>query len=317
MGSDEARKRDVFTALQRLLGDERVLALERRPAKRWTSFALEELDVTLAGGGTLQLLLKELGRGALDERAVAAKPDFLSDPLREIEVYESLLAPARLGTPKLYGAVVDPAVDRYWLFIERVQGVELRDVGDLAIWKDAARWLANMHHRMVAARSPRLIRYDADFYRLWLKRARTIAGDPTLEAIAPSYERVVGRLLSLPQGLLHGEYYAMNVLVRDGDERRISPVDWEMAGLGPGLVDLAALTSGSWSDEERTEISLAYLEALPERPTEWDFLESLDCCRLHVALQWLGWSPNWSPPPEHRNDWLAEARQAGERLGLI
>ena len=30
-------------------------------------------------------------------------------------------------------------------------------------------------------------------------------------------------------------------------------------------------------------------------------------CRLHLALQWLGWSPDWRPPPEHAHDWLGEA----------
>ena len=28
---------------------------------------------------------------------------------------------------------------------------------------------------------------------------------------------------------------------------------------------------------------------------------------LLVALQWLGWSDDWTPPPEHRHDWLSEA----------
>jgi len=36
----------------------------------------------------------------------------------------------------------------------------------------------------------------------------------------------------------------------------------------------------------------------------------------HLALQWLGWSADWTPPPEHARDWLVEALAAAERLGL-
>ena len=35
-----------------------------------------------------------------------------------------------------------------------------------------------------------------------------------------------------------------------------------MASLAPGLVDLAALTTGDWSDRERAAIEDAYREAL-------------------------------------------------------
>lgn len=42
----------------------------------------------------------------------------------------------------------------------------------------------------------------------------------------------------------------------------------------------------------------------------------LDRCRLHLALRSLGWSPAWSPPPEHARDWLAEALELAERLDL-
>ena len=32
--------------------------------------------------------------------------------------------------------------------------------------------------------------------------------------------------------------------------------------------------------------------------------------------QWLGWSPSWSPPPEHAHDWLNEALTLAEKLSL-
>jgi hypothetical protein len=41
---------------------------------------------------------------------------------------------------------------------------------------------------------------------------------------------------------------------------------------------------------------------------------ALEDARLLVAVQWLGWSDGWRPPPEHAHDWLADALDAAERL---
>jgi aminoglycoside phosphotransferase (APT) family kinase protein len=119
--------------------------------------------------------------------------------------------------------------------------------------------------------------------------------------------------------LIHGEFYASNVLVQTGEEKRVCAVDWEMAAFGPGLTDLAALTAGSWTDGQRTAIALAYHDALSSTDTSWrpsvqEFLDALDCCRLQAALQWLGWASNWTPPPEHRHDWLGDVLQVISRL---
>ncbi len=47
-----------------------------------------------------------------------------------------------------------------------------------------------------------------------------------------------------------------------------------------------------------------------------EFLTALDYCRLHLAVQWSGWSSGWSPPAEHVQDWLGEALSLAEKLGL-
>jgi hypothetical protein len=131
----------------------------------------------------------------------------------------------------------------------------------------------------------------------------------------------VERLLDLPVTLIHGEFYASNVLVQQTPMAlRVCPVDWEMAAVAPGLMDLAALTAGQWAGTERTALALAYHDALAREglpsPPIADFLTALDFCRLHVAVQWLGWSPDWLPPAEHRQDWLGEALRLAQRLGL-
>ena len=308
-----------------------VIALAHRPSAYRTSSPLEELDAWLDDGTELRLVLKDLGPRALSPAARAAKPAFLIDPLREIEVYRDLLAPAALGTPTFYGASVEPESDRYWLLLERVAGLELYQVGELAPWQAAARWLAGLHARFGAderldrAAGGRLIRYDAEYYRRWLVRANAFAerGDGArrrqIRWLAGRYGRVVELLTSLPTTLLHGELYASNVLVHDAEAgTRVAPVDWEMAAVGPGLVDLAALAAGGWASDERAALARAYYEAQPPpRTWAWDhFLRVLDHCRLHLAVQWLGWSSDWSPPREHAQDWLGEALHLAEYLDM-
>ncbi len=313
---------EIRAQLERTL-EARVTALERRPSAYRTSSALDELDVHLDDGTDLALLVKELGRSALSEDAREAKPELLYDPLREIEVYDRLLARAGVGTATCYAAVADPAKERYWLVLERVRGVELYQVGRRATWEHAARELARLHERLAGREGQvsRLVRHDAELLRLWPRRAADFAtaARPELERIAGQYEPIVQRILDLPAGVIHGEFYASNVLVDDAyAPQRVCPVDWEVAGLGPGLLDLAALVSGGWTTEDRDAIAAAYLDALPAatRPRPAAFRGGLDACRLHLALQWLGWSASWSPPPEHASDWLSDALELSRKIGL-
>jgi phosphotransferase family enzyme len=328
---------DLRAALERALGGRsgasgRITRLERSPCIFGSSFTLEEVEVELDDSTRLDLMFKDLGRSGLSERARAAKPEFLYNPLREIEAYRSILAPAELGTPGFYGSEVDPAQDRYWLFIENVRGVALWQIGELEVWEQVARWAGGLHSRFAGRDLPGaepLLRYDADLYRLWLRRAlefadRWEARQPgrarrTIEWLAERYEPVVERLAALPVTFIHGELYASNVLVvqRDGGTR-VCPIDWETAAAGPGLIDLAALTMG-WDAPQRAALATAYREAhgnhegLPGGET---FLETLDCARLHLAVQWLGWAPDWRPPRSHRRDWVGEALAIAEELGL-
>lgn len=315
----------------------RIHVLEHRPSAYRSSFALEEIDVTLDSGELLRLVLKDLGSRGLLEAARLAKPRFLRDPLREIEFYRHVLAPRpHLRTAHVYGAVVDPSRDRYWLLLERVPGVELYQVGDVEVWRGVARWLARMHAELAplaagpaVAGTARAVRYDAGYLRRWITRARSFVCDGVaavpralrlgMDRLASRYERVVERLAAMPVTVIHGEFYASNVLVQgEGRLGRVCPVDWETVALAPGLIDLAALVAGSWTDSQRRELALTYHATLhgARQEDEVEFLEQLAYCRLHQAVQWLGWSSRWSPPAEHAHDWLGEAVGLAETLGL-
>jgi Ser/Thr protein kinase RdoA (MazF antagonist) len=336
-------------AVEGMLGEHfgrqvRVAHFERRPFAYQTSSAIDWIDVTLDDGTRLDLLLKDLSRAALQKTALRTKPDFLHEPLREIEVYRTVLVEGPPGPALSYGAAVDADEDRYWLLLERVGGRELYQIGERPLWHAAAQWLARMHCQLagrvdeIQRRAP-LLHHDADFYRVWLTRAiefETRKAQPRprrWQRLVDRYDLVIERLVALPKTFIHGEFYASNVLVEESSnphpaapegsetERvRVCPVDWEMAAVGPGLMDMAALTAGRWTDEDRTALLNAYLHGLEQYSNECcsltDLQRDLDFCRLQMAVQWLGWSPDWTPPAEHTHDWLAEAMELAEKVEL-
>ena len=97
------------------------------------------------------------------------------------------------------------------------------------------------------------------------------------------------------------------------DEREVAAAQHHLAG--PGVLDLAALTLGLVEDEA-TALVETYRLAREEPPDAEELGFELDCARLHLAIQWLGWSPDWTPPPEHARDWHAELPRLLERVGL-
>jgi Ser/Thr protein kinase RdoA (MazF antagonist) len=266
----------------------------RRPWAYASSLPMERIDLD----GAPSLLFKDLSSSASLPR-----PAFLVDRRREITAYTEVLGELAVDAPACRASVIDE--ERAWLFLELIDGTPLWQSGALEVWEEAARRLAALH----ASPPPRragLLRYDAEHLGRRLALAGSLPGDIT--------GRVAERLARLPAVPIHGEFYPSNVLVqREAGRMRIRPVDWETFGTGPGALDLAALTAGSWDAAARTRIERAYGEACPPelRPTATD----LDDARLVMAAQMLGWSADWAPPPEHRQDWERIAAELRDRVG--
>ena len=127
-----------------------IVGLERRPSAYRSSFPLEEMQVWLGDGTAVEIIFKDLSRQSLSEAVRQAKPDFLHDPLREIETYRSLLAGGQIGTAHCFGVIADDGLGRFWLFLEKVAGDELYKIGDFSTWEYVARWLAGMHQKFAA-----------------------------------------------------------------------------------------------------------------------------------------------------------------------
>jgi hypothetical protein len=316
---------EIEHALAAHIGGRRITRIERVPSAGRSSFFVDDVDVSLDDGTTLELVAKAADRNSMSPEGRAAKPFFLWNAERERACYETVLSPAGIETARYVGSCASIAGARY-LLLERVHGVPLWQRGDLLAWREAARWLARLHVRVGAARAlgsaagPHLLRYTRHFYECWIERARQYRADPALEAVAARYPLVVGRLLAEPMTFIHGDFYAANVLITPGGQTGrpgVRPIDWEMASIGPAAIDLACLLAGRWTDDERDDLTGAYWQEhirlgrlLPSRD---EFRKTLDYCLIHLSVRNLGWSRHWTPPPEHAQDWLREAQRLCEK----
>ena len=321
--------RELLDFLRAQAGEAALVPGSRRPYRYATCAPLEMLRVRTPAGER-SLIFKDLSRERLLGDAPVAKPVERHEPARELEVYRHILAPAGIG-PRCYAVGMTEDFPRPWLLIEKVAGPVLWQVGELEVWEQVAEWMGRLHARYATHASElldansRLLAFSESWFLLWCERARSaLAGSddergPKLRAALERYSGVAAELVALPRTFVHGELYPANVLVvREPGPLRVCPIDWEMSGIGPGLLDIAALSSG-WEASARDALVAAYNaglageagSALPEASED-----DLSRCRLHLALQWIGWARDWQPPPEHDHDWVDEALEQARHLGL-
>jgi aminoglycoside phosphotransferase (APT) family kinase protein len=290
--------------LGRLCG-EPLEILDLRPHPLQSSCPLTIVSLRY-GSGSRRLLLKDLGR-----RSPSAGPRFLYDPYREIAAYRWL--GRRLGVPGFLGAHVERERGICWLFCEHVEGVPLWQSNSRERWCEAAELLAELHELRSEDTRTCWMRYDERYFAWWMPRAQAFSPESGMGRLRGAHAAAVARLLRAPAVTLHGDYYPSNVLVAERPGSPICPLDFELAGIGPAALDLAALCTGlphAIADE--------LLEAYRSRRSDAEAREELDellvCARLHLAIRWLGWTPTHRPPSHQRFDWTAEAHRAAEEL---
>lgn len=331
LANSDAIRVVLESSLARLRGPRpHIERLARRQYEYWSSCMLEELLVQLDDGSQLTLLFKDFSSRTIPETTRRVRDLDLFEPAREIAVYTQLLSLLKMNTAGCFAAEVDPLADRYWLFLEKVAGRELYQIAELSIWETAAAWLARFHCLATPiARSlddlP-LLDWDRSRYERCLNRARLFHGCQSdspgkrtnvFDRIQAVYVQMIEQLLLQPKSVIHGEFYASNVLIRtDG---HVCPIDWETAAWGLPLMDLAALIAGRWTAGQQASMVRAYWSNLDNRHreswlsgTNFDFI--LLGCRLHLAVQMLGRPADWEAPSEHRLDWKLEAEQLALQL---
>lgn len=276
-----------------------VAGISRSRCEMSASYDTYVVTVRLAAGGELKIFLKDFGFSQLPKDV----PDERRE--RELRVYRELLDGAGLDTPRYYGSVWDSSEGRFWLLLEFVNGLPVRDC-ELNGWVAAAGWLGRMQGAFAGHPDRRtgwdfLPRHDAGFFRSRAELALRAVSQTSaslaarLREVVSRYDRLVAVMVSQPTTLVHGSYRPENILVdRHANPPRVCPVDWELAAVGAPLYDLAFITDG-FSPPELDRLWGSYREQagacnLPV-PNREEMRFVVDSFRLHKVLKSL--SESW------------------------
>jgi hypothetical protein len=287
----------------------RIRALDRDASSRSSSFRTERLHViTDDDPAPIRIYFKDLNPAHQVTQSWVLRRADRPPSSREIQMYQSVLFSERFGTPEFYGSRWEPEHGRCWLFIEDVGPHWLQAKFNFAASMDACRWAAGFHastRDLPASQTAFLPVYDDGHYRRtaervgqMLPRLDTAECELVRRGLAYFTERI-GYLSMLPRSVIHGQFFPANVMFRPSSAtHRVAVVDWETAALGPGVFDLASISSGT-TPERRLALWRAYADqyqADSGQAVEWEpFRQECFAGAVFHALEWLVW---WSQHPE-------------------
>jgi hypothetical protein len=311
--------------LSQLSGDRvRIRSFRAVELGKSTSFPIHRVDVRLESGEVLPVIFKDLNPLRQLQNAKGIRQLELGRSRREIWMYRHVLPGLGLGTPQLYGHRWEPRRGNLWLFVEDVGPHRLAHRFDLALFKQAAAWAGRFHAATTGTPGgQRLLLYDRAHYE---RQGRHL--EACLERIAgrdrPLVERALirhGALLhlvdGLPHGIIHGEFFAQNVLLRrDQATDVIAVIDWETAATGPQYVDLVSISAGRWTRSQRMAMRRAYFDsrhAPAATSGDWRrFNEEADVAAILQAVSWLGFwvgsDTSDTRYARHVSRWMRELR---------
>jgi hypothetical protein len=302
---------DVLTkALRRSV---KVTNLKRKPSAYATLSPAEIVSVSLKSGDNISLFVKHLGSEQADHPDKQCRD-------REIRIYEELLRDDDLPVVSYYGSRWNQNTQRREVFLEYVDGWNLKYHG-LKHWFTAARRLAHLHvyfasePETLSAREY-LLRFDAVYFRQWAHRALCAVAEqseelaPKLQAVVNDCDRVVEVLTQQPVTLVHNDLSPKNVIADRSRKPRICFIDWEMAGIGCGLLDLVHLKYGLPPADDLKICSvycheLAGTGLLPSKSA--DLARLFAACEAHKIIYRLARSNAWHLPIETIGGWVADA----------
>jgi hypothetical protein len=299
-----------------------VVSIARQASPFVTLFPAEVLTLRLSDGSEFKLFLKHLGLEQPDQ------PDKQQRD-REPRVYEHFLAGGHdLPVARYLGSRWNEGASRHELYLEYIDDWSLR-YHDLEHWFIAASRLADMHaHFALRSRdlcqSDCLLKLDEQYFAAWAERAQAAVTQQSSDLgdrigmIRGDYTPVRELLTRQPHTLVHNDLACKNVIAdRSSLPARICIIDWEMAGVGCGLLDLVHLKYGldPANDAKMLAIyreQLAPTDLLPK--DERQFSGLLAACELHKTLYRLAHSPGWKLPTEKLAQWVAESETFLQRV---
>ncbi|MEO7251008.1 MAG: phosphotransferase [Arenimonas sp.] len=308
---------DLLAGLMAVFG-EPVSILARRPNGWASTFPSDVITCQLTSGEEHELLCK-YGSGALVRRAYGHR----RGPGYEAHVYQRVLQPLSLSSPRFFGAYAPPDSGETWImigFLGEGAGVD-EAASPIEAMRLAAAWLGSFHAaneaRLTEGALDFLTRYSSDYYAQWPQRTQQFAGRwqarlPWLAALCTRASECADDWLSVPPTIVHGEFTPSNVLIR-GDS--ILPVDWESAAVGLGEIDLVSLVE-NWPDHNVEMWQAEYRKARWAGSPPTDFERRMDLAWLYWHFRWLGERKDWFTS-RHVMQRSVHLRAVGERLGLL
>lgn len=272
-----------------------VVSVQQKRIRYVGSYDCDTVTVQLANGEEFKFFLKDFGFSQRSKDNPEQRRE------RELSVYRDLLVETDLGTPEYYGSIWNESQGRFWLLLELVEGIVIKD-RNVEHGVIAAGWLGNMQGYFAQRREQLtgcdfLIRHDADFFRSKAEFALLDVAQISpcsarrLAKIVDRYEQVINVMASQPLTLVHGAYIPWHIVLDATQEPvRVCPIDWELAALGATLYDLAIFTDGV-EPQTRDHMWDAYRQAaagynlpIPDRA---HMRYIVDCFRLHRIFDWL------------------------------
>jgi aminoglycoside phosphotransferase (APT) family kinase protein len=312
---------DLAPRLERLLCESlarpvRISSICRRPGEFASRSAVEILELMFSDGEKLCLFLKHVGTDNSGHPDKALRT-------RELRVFDQLFQQHDLPVPRYFGSCWDDQLQRGELFLQYVSDWNLK-YQSLEHWFTAARRLAQMQlyfngRTDELTGSGFLLRLNTDYLRAWARRAIAAATDRSTELAAelkPVVENLSGAaelLARQPLTLVHNDLAPKNVLAdRSTDPAQIFFVDWEMAGIGCGMLDLVHLKYGLKlaDDQKMLDAYCGELAGTGLVPSRRDELRSLlAACELHQTIYRLAHIHAWNVATDTAGKWVADARQ--------
>jgi thiamine kinase-like enzyme len=296
-----------------------VREIRRDVSPKSSSFWTERLGVRLDGGEWLPVFFKDLNPQHQVNAAPALRARQPGPCRRELQMYQQILSQERFGTPELFASRWDPQAGVYWLFLENVGEFRLSRMREFEFWVAGVEWAAQFHaalRGLSAAQTSFLPHYDEAHYRHRAERLQSKlpgldeADRAVIGRALGHYLSAIDRFTALPQGVIHGEFFAKNLVVRTAaSDHKLAVVDWESAAVGPSYLDLVSLSAGRWSAHDRQAMWRAYFDRYQADTglrLDWEgFCGDLGLLALYQALRWLEWWPgrNFS---HHFGRWVEE-----------
>ncbi|HXJ56986.1 MAG TPA: hypothetical protein VNU68_10005 [Verrucomicrobiae bacterium] len=298
--------------------------LSRRVPPYMSTFPNEIVTCQLAGGAKRRVFIKyDAGQShqAFGHRGTIAY---------EAEVYQRVLQTWARFRPKCLGAHTDARTREVALFLEYAD--RCAPLSE-ASWKQrtclpgpmvqTARWLAHFHaHHEPRVGQPALAflkAYDAAYYRSWAQRTFKFARPlqtrfPWLAELRTCGDAWFAPLLSAAPTVIHGEFFAKTVLVRN---EILFALDWESTAIAAGEIDLVTLTDGEgWPATVVRQCEANYQRARWPNGAPVGFKRMLAAARIYQQFRWLG--DRSEKTLREKTLWRFEhLRDAAKNLGLL